>query len=92
MEGIMKPDDKGDAAFQRLQALAVSPELDTYPNRMHLIAAENPRHDQMATEALLEGDPVLLVYDDGRELLICPESTGGARVETRHPSIQPVAA
>gem|GEM_PF-3914225 len=59
---------------------------------MHLVAADNPRRDKMATEALLEGDAVLLVYDDGQELLIVPEPTGGARLETRHPSDQPVSA
>jgi hypothetical protein len=59
---------------------------------MHLIAADNPRLAEMATEALLAGESVLLVHDDGGELLICPESTGGARIETRRPSGQPVAA
>jgi len=81
-----------DAAARRFAALMSSPELDTYPSPMHLIAADNPRHDEMATGALLEGDSVLLVYDDGHELLICPEPTGGARIETRHPSDQAVAA
>jgi hypothetical protein len=88
----MNNDDKGDAAFQRLLALVDSPEFDTYPNRTHFIAADNPRHDQMATRALLEGEPVLLVYNDGRELLISPEASGGARVEARHPSNELAAA
>jgi hypothetical protein len=81
-----------DAAARRFAALMSSPELDTYPSPMHLVAADNPRHDEMANQALREGESVLLVYDDGRELLICPEPTGGARVETRHPAVQPVAA
>lgn len=81
-----------DAAARRFGALMSSPELDTYPSPMHLIAADNPRHDEMATEALLAGESVLLVYDDGGELLISPEPTGGARVEARHPAVQPVAA
>jgi hypothetical protein len=81
-----------DAAARRFDALLTSPELDTYPSPMHLIATDNPRLDEMATPALLAGDAVLLVYDDGHELLICPEPTGGARVETRHPAVQPVAA
>jgi len=88
----MKPRDKVDAASQRFQDLATSPELDTYPNPMHLIAADNPRHDEMATRALLEGNAVLLVYNDGRELLIQPEPSGGARLESRHPSKKPIAA
>lgn len=81
-----------DAAARRFAALMSSPELDTYPSPMHLVAADNPRRDKMATEALLEGECVLLVYEDGQELLIIPESTGGARLETRHPLPQPVAA
>jgi hypothetical protein len=81
-----------DAAARRFAALMSSPELDTYPSPMHLVAADNPRHDEMATKALREGDSVLIVFDDGRELLICPESGGGARLETRHPSDKLVAA
>jgi hypothetical protein len=88
----MKSASKADAASQRFQDLATSPELDTYPNRMHLIAADNPRHDEMATRALLDGKAVLLVYNDGHELLIQPEPGGGARLETRHPSSDPAAA
>jgi hypothetical protein len=88
----MNSSDKGDAASRRFEALMSSPELDTYPSPIHLVAADNPRHDEMATRALLEGDAVLLVYDDGRELLIRPEPTGGARIETRHPSGKPIAA
>jgi hypothetical protein len=81
-----------DAASRRFDALWTSPELDTYPSPMHLVAADNPRLAELATEALLDGASVLLVYDDGGELLICPEPTGGARVETRHPAAQSVAA
>jgi hypothetical protein len=83
---------KEDAASRRFAALMSSPELDTYPSPMHLIAADNPRLDQMATRALLDGDAVLLVYDDGRELLISPEPTGGARLEARDPTKKPIAA
>jgi hypothetical protein len=59
---------------------------------MHLVAADNPRHDEMTTRALLDGESVLIVYRDGRELLIEPERNGGARLETRHPSSQSAAA
>ncbi|HEX5526290.1 MAG TPA: hypothetical protein VFX44_03705 [Solirubrobacterales bacterium] len=92
MAEIVNYIDKEDAASRRFAALMSSPELDTYPSPMHLIAADNPRLAEMATRALLDGDAVLLVYEDGRELLINPEPTGGARVETRHPSAQPIAA
>lgn len=92
MAGIMNRSDEGDAASRRFAALMSSPELDTYPSPMHLIAADNPRHDEMATRALRQGDAVLIVHNDGRELLICPEPSGGARLETRHPSSEPIAA
>lgn len=92
MAAVMSSSDKEDAAAQRLRALLSSPEFDTYPNRTHFIAADNPRQDEMATRALLEGEPVLLVYPDGHELLICPEPSGGARLETRHPPVEPIAA
>jgi hypothetical protein len=88
----MKPGSKADAASQRFQDLATSPELDSYPKSLHLIAADNPRHDEMATRALLQGKAVLLVYNDGHELLIQPEPGGGARLEARHPSKKPIAA
>jgi hypothetical protein len=48
-----------------------------YPNRTHFIAADNPHHGEMATKALFAGDPVTLVYPDGRELLITPSHARG---------------
>jgi hypothetical protein len=91
MAAVMNSRDN-EAASRRFDALLTSPELDTYPSPMHLIAADNPRHDEMATRALLNGDSVLIVYSDGRELLIQPEPSGGARLETRHPSNKQIAA
>jgi hypothetical protein len=91
MAAVMNSRDN-DTASRRFEVLLTSPELDTYPSPMHLIAADNPRHDEMATRALLDGDSVLIVYSDGHELLIQPEPSGGARLETRHPSIKPIAA
>lgn len=44
-----------------------------YPNRAHFIDATDPRHGEMTTKALLAGDPVVLVYPDGREMLMTPE-------------------
>lgn len=44
-----------------------------YPNRAHFIDASHPRHGDMTTNALLAGDPVVLVYPDGREMLMTPE-------------------
>jgi hypothetical protein len=81
-----------DTASKRMDTLFTSPELDTYPSPLHLVAADNPRHDEMATRALLDGESVLIVFSDGHELLIQPEPNGGARLETRCPSNKPVAA
>jgi hypothetical protein len=92
MAEVMNLRGDNETASKRMDALFTSPELDTYPSPMHLVAADNPRHDEMATRALLDGESVLIVYGDGRELLIQPEPGGGARVETRHPSSKPAAA
>lgn len=48
-----------------------------YPNRAHFISADNPHQGEMATSALFSGDPVVIVYPDGRELLVRPEHVGG---------------
>jgi hypothetical protein len=92
MAAVMNHMGDNETASRRMDVLFTSPELDTYPSPMHLVAADNPRHDEMATRALLDGDSVLIVYPDGRELLIQPEPSGGARLETRHPSSQSAAA
>lgn len=48
-----------------------------YPDRTHFISAENADQGKMATEALFAGDPVVIVYSDGHELLVRPESARG---------------
>jgi hypothetical protein len=92
MAAVMSRKGDNDTASRRMGALFTSPELDTYPSPLHLVAADNPRHDEMATRALLDGDSVLIVYPDGHELLIQPEPSGGAHLETRRPSDQSIAA
>jgi hypothetical protein len=82
-----------DIAVERVLASLDDPELDArYPNHTHFIGTDNPQHSRMATRALLDGDPVVLVYPDGRELLIRPEPSGGARLEARDSSGNPIAA
>jgi hypothetical protein len=44
-----------------------------YPNHAHFIDATDPGHGEMTTKALLAGEPVVLVYPDGREMLMTPE-------------------
>jgi hypothetical protein len=54
------------------------PELASrYPRRTHLIPADNPKSGTMVTRALFEGDPAVLVYPDGREILFTPERASG---------------
>jgi (2Fe-2S) ferredoxin len=65
-------------ATKKVFAGIEDPEVaERYPNRAHFIAADNPQHGQMATRALFGGDPVVLVYPDGHELLMTPELARG---------------
>jgi hypothetical protein len=48
-----------------------------YPTRAHFIGADHRQSGVMATRALFGGDPVVLVYADGRELLFTPEQAKG---------------
>ena len=80
-------------ATQKMIAWGQEPgRFDRYPNRTHFVEIEHPEHDQMATRTLLRGDPVVLIYPDGSELLIDPDPSGGARIETRDSSGKPIAA
>jgi hypothetical protein len=67
-----------DASVQKLLDGIGDAELAArYPKRAHLIPADHPRCGTMATRALFAGDPVVLVYADGRELLFTPEQAKG---------------
>jgi hypothetical protein len=48
-----------------------------YPAHTHFIGADHPRSGAMATRALFHGEPVVLIYPDGRELLFTPEQAKG---------------
>jgi hypothetical protein len=77
MEGVVTTHDT-DAAVEKVIASIGDEELAArYPNRAHFISAENPHQGEMATEALFAGDPVVIVYPDGHELLMRPEHAGG---------------
>lgn len=80
-------------ATQKMIAWGQEPDrFDRYPNRTHFVEIDHPEHDQIATRILLEGNPVVLIYADGSELLINPDPKGGARIETRDSSGRPIAA
>ena len=67
-----------DPATQKVLAGIKDPELAArYPDRAHFISANHPRQGEMATRALFAGDPVVLVYPDGHELLVTTERTRG---------------
>ena len=67
-----------EAALEKVVSGIADPEVESrYPDRAHFIAADNPRHGEMATKALFAGDPVVLVHPDGRETLLTPERALG---------------
>jgi hypothetical protein len=93
MATIMNRDAALDLASEKMIAWGQDPDrFDRYPNRTHFIGFEHPEHDRMATKTLLRGDPVVLIYPDGSELLIDPNPSGGARVEARDSSGKAIAA
>ena len=66
---------------------------DRYPNRVHFIAADGPRHGEQTCRAFSEGHPVVLVFPNGDEVVIEPGENGTpARVEVRDSAGQPLAA
>ncbi len=77
MESVVT--EKGvDPAVERVIAGIGDAELAArYPERTHFISADNPAQGEMATEALFAGDPVVIVYADGHELLVLPEHARG---------------
>jgi hypothetical protein len=63
-----------DPATARVLASIDDPALASrYPDRAHFISTDSAKQGEMATRALFAGDPVVLVYPDGRELLITPD-------------------
>ncbi|HEX3391342.1 MAG TPA: hypothetical protein VHS55_02150 [Solirubrobacteraceae bacterium] len=53
-------------------------DLDArYPNRTHFIDAQNPHQSLLTSRALFGGDPVAVIYPDGREVLFTPERANG---------------
>jgi len=66
---------------------------DRYPNRTHFIAADDREHGAKASRVLAEGDPVVLVFPNGDEVVIEPGENGTpARVEVRDSAGDPLPA
>lgn len=63
-----------DPATQRVLDGIDDPELAArYPDRAHFISSVHPKQGEMATRALFDGDPVVIVFPDGHEVLMTPE-------------------
>jgi hypothetical protein len=78
MADVMSHDANIDPATARVLAGIEDEDLAArYPDRAHFISADNPHQGEMATRALFEGDPVVIVYPDGHELLVQPELPRG---------------
>lgn len=78
MATIMSHEAKTDPATEKVLASIYDEELAArYPDRAHFISADDPNQGEMATRALFHGDPVVIVYPDGHELLVRPEHAAG---------------
>lgn len=67
-----------DPAIEKVIATIDDAELDSrYPNRTHFVDAQNPDQSLLTSRALFSGDPAVLVYPDGQEVLFTPEQTRG---------------
>lgn len=67
-----------DPATQRVLDGIDDPELAArYPDRAHFISSAHPKQGEMATRALFAGDPVVVVFPDGHEVLMTPERVWG---------------
>jgi len=65
-------------ATRKVLASIEDGQLDArYPNRTHFVDAQNPHQALLTSRALFSGDPVAVVYADGREVLFTPERAGG---------------
>jgi hypothetical protein len=65
-------------ATRKVLASIDDPELDArYPNHTHFVDAQNPHQALMTSRALFHGDPVVVVYPDGREVLFTPQPAHG---------------
>lgn len=89
----MSRTDTFDLIVERVVAWGQDDQVASrYPNRAHFVAADHPDHGEMAGNALAEGDPVVLVFPNGNEVLIQPGENGAVQVEARDSGGRPVAA
>jgi hypothetical protein len=85
----MRRDRNLDPTTERVIACIEDEDVAArYPGRTHFIPADDPEQGVMAVGALREGDPVVLVYPDGYELLIRPDSGSGSAESRLHISVE----
>jgi hypothetical protein len=85
----MRRDRNSDPTTERLIACVEDQEVAArYPGRTHFIPADDPEQGAMAVGALREGDPVVLVYPDGYEMLIRPDGGSGSAESCLHISVE----
>jgi hypothetical protein len=94
MEGVMSHADTLDLITERvIAAMQLEEPMDRYPNRSCFLPADGPDHSSLASAALAEGRPVVLVFPGGEEVVIEPGENGTPiRVQARDASGQPLAA
>jgi hypothetical protein len=72
------PPERMSPAVEKVIAGINDAELDArYPNRTHFVDAQNPDQALLTSRALFAGDPAVVVYPDGQEVLFTPERTKG---------------
>jgi len=75
---MRESDSNLDPATKRVIESIHDEELAArYPDKVHFISAGDPNQGAMATAALFGGEPVVIVYPDGHELLVRPEHAAG---------------
>jgi len=77
MEAVVTDRNVDPAVEKAIASIGDTRLAARYPDRTHFISADRPVQGKMATEALFAGDPVVIVYSDGHELLVHPEHAQG---------------
>jgi hypothetical protein len=70
--------ERAGAVIEKIIATIGDREFDArYPNRTHFVDAGHPDQSLLTSRALFSGDPAVVVYPDGQEVLFTPEQTRG---------------
>ena len=88
------PKSTEDLIFERVVAWGQDEAVAArYPNHVHFVAADDPGLGGYVSEALGDGDPVVLVFPSGDEVLIEPGGNGAPpRLQVRDSAGNPLSA